>query len=298
MAELSVDDLSVFVRVVERGSFASAARELGVPTSTVSRAVARLEGTASVRLLQRTTRSVRTTSEGQALYASIAPAVSTLRSAARALEPATSKPKGRLRITAPSDLCATFLADVIVAFGREQPLVQLDFTLTNQHTNLVESGFDVALRATGKLASSSLVARKLGEMQHGLYAAPAYLQAFGIPAAPDDLPRHQCIVFRGEELRRSWLLSRGTQQIRVEVQGRMGGDDFAFVRAMIVGGAGIGLLPRLNCSADEASGRLVRVLPEFHARGASLYILYPSARNVPARVKAFRDFMIDAFAKI
>jgi DNA-binding transcriptional LysR family regulator len=159
MAELNLDDLAVYVRVVERRGFASAARELGVPTSTVSRAIARLESRTGVRLLHRTTRVLRPTSEGHELYISVGPAVATLRSAARALEPASGKPRGRLRVTAPNDLGSAFLAPVMVQFAEHYPLVSVDFSLTNQNTNLVDEGFDVAVRATPTLGDSSLVAR-------------------------------------------------------------------------------------------------------------------------------------------
>jgi DNA-binding transcriptional LysR family regulator len=297
MAELSLDDLAVFVRVVERGGFASAARELGVPTSNISRAIARLESQSGVRLLHRTTRAVKPTSDGRELFASVASAVSSVRSAARALEPATRKPKGRLRVTAPGDICTAFLAEVIVSFAERYPQVALDFTLTNQLTNLVDEGFDVAVRATLRLDDSSLVARKLGEISLGLYASPNYLSKHGAPASVADLARHQCVVFRAADLSRTWAL-RGSAPAaaNIAVRGRINGDDMGFVRAMVISGAGIGLLPQINCAADEASGRLVRVLPALHARGATLYVVYPSAKQVPARVTAFRDFVTEAFA--
>src|SRR4051794_261871 len=128
MADLNLNDLAVFTRVVEHGGFAGAARELRCPTSTVSRAILRLESTTGMRLLHRTTRSMRLTAEGRELHATVGPAVTTLRRAGQAIEPATRKAKGRLRVTAPSELCATFLADVIVAFNDRYPLVQLDFS--------------------------------------------------------------------------------------------------------------------------------------------------------------------------
>jgi DNA-binding transcriptional LysR family regulator len=296
VADLNLDDLAVFVRVVERGGFAGAARDMGAPTSTVSRAIGRMEARAGVRLLHRTTRHVRPTTEGRELYASVAPAVSTLRAAAQALEPATRQPRGRLRVTAPIDLCANLLADTVVAFAERYPLVQLDFTVTNKHANLVEEGFDVAVRATGDLADSSLVARKLGDLEHRLYAAPRYLQKHGAPATVRDLEDHPLIVFRAKDLARTWALRCAAGDVSIPVRGRIGGDDFTFVRAMVVAGGGIGLLPHVNCAADEDSSRLVRVLSEYHARGASLYVVYPSARNVPARVTAFRDFVVAAFA--
>jgi DNA-binding transcriptional LysR family regulator len=296
MAELSLDDLAIFVRVVERGGFASAARELGVPTSNISRAIARLESQSGVRLLHRTTRAVKPTTDGRDLFASVAPAVMSVRSAARALEPATRKPKGRLRVTAPVDICATFLGEVIVAFAERYPQVLLDFTLSNQHTNLVEEGFDVAVRATVRLGDSSLIARKLGELSHGLYASPSYVSRHGAPSSLADLERHQCVVFRATELARTWALRGAAGAGDVAVRGRIGGDDLSFVRAIVVAGGGIGILPQITCAADEASGRLIRVLPGFHARGATLYVVYPSTKQVPARVTAFRDFVTEAFA--
>jgi len=249
-----------------------------------------------VRLLHRTTRDVQTTTEGRELYAAAAPAVSTLRAAARALEPASKQPRGRLRVTAPTDLSAGFLADVIVAFAERYPLVQLDFTLTNAHANLIEGGFDIAVRATSDRRDSSLIARKLGDVEQRLYASPRYLQKHGSPKDTSDLAHHECVLFRPTELARTWALRGGAAEASLPVRGRIGGDDFTFVRAMVVAGGGIGLLPHLNCAADEATSRIVRVLPEYHARGASLYVVYPSAKNVPARVTAFRDFIVEAFA--
>jgi DNA-binding transcriptional LysR family regulator len=191
------------------------------------------------------------------------------------------------------------LANVIVAFAERYPQVLLDFTLTNQHTNLVDEGFDVAVRATGRLVDSSLVARKIGDISLGLYASPSYLSKRGAPLTLADLVLHPCVVFRATELVRTWALrtaGKAAEPAPLAVRGRIGGDDNGFVRAMVIAGAGIGLLPQINCAADEASGRLVRVLPAFHARGATLYVVYPSTKQVPARVTAFRDFVTEAFA--
>ncbi len=295
MAELNLDDLAVFVRVVTSGGFASAARAMGTPTSTVSRAITRLESQAGVRLLHRTTRTVRPTTEGRDLYSSIAPAVTTLRAAARSLEPATKKPKGRLRVAVPNDLAAAFLSDVFVAFAERHPLVDLDVALSNRHIDVVAEGFDVAVRATARLVDSSLVARKLGDVEHRLYASPKYLGERGAPASVAELAPHRCVVFRGSELVRTWTLRGPDGVTQVDVRGRIGGDDFTFVRAIVVAGGGIGLLPHVNCAADLAAGRLVRILPDVHARGASLYMLYPSKKNLPSRVIAFRDFVVESF---
>jgi len=239
---------------------------------------------------------VKATSEGQELFANVAPAMTTLRGAVRTIEPAARKPKGRLRVTAPNDLAATYLADIIVGFTATFPLVRLDFSLSNAQQNLIDEGFDVAIRAAPRLGDSSLVARKLGEVELGLYAAPSYLKKHGAPGSKDDLARHACVVFRGEELSRTWPLIGPDGDAGAVVQGHVGGDDITFVRAIVLAGGGIGLLPSFNCAADVAGGRLVRVLPKWHARGATLYLLHPQARTLPARVTAFRDYVMEAFA--
>ena len=293
--DLDLNDLRVFVRVVDRGGFAVAARELGVPTSTVSRTILRLEASTGTRLLHRTPRSVHTTSEGSAIYASVSDAVGTLERASRALEPATRRPKGLLRVTAPTDIGNTFLADVAVAFGERYPLVQIELALTNRAVSLVDEGFDVALRASLRLPDSSLVAKKLGDVGHALYASPRYLEAHGAPLTPGDLVHHSCIVFRGKDLAKTWRLHDGKDTVDVVVHARMGGDDFGYLRAAALADGGVALIPRLVCAKEEAAGHLVRVLPTFEARGAGLYLLYPSASHVPARVTAFRDFVRAAF---
>jgi DNA-binding transcriptional LysR family regulator len=293
--DLDLNDLRVFVRVVDRGRFAIAARELGVPTSTVSRTIARLEATAGTRLLHRTSRSVSVTGEGRAVYASVSEAVGALERAAHALEPATRQPKGVLRVTAAVEIGAAFLADVVVGFGERYPQVQVDLTLTNRVVSLVEEGVDVAVRAATRLPDSSVVARKIGEIDHGLFAAPRYLESRGTPASPADLAAHRCVVFRGTELTKTWKLREDGGGVDVVVRAQTGGDDFGFVRAATVAGGGIALMPRLICAKDEAAGRLVRVLPRFHGKGAGLYVMVPSATHVPSRVTAFRDHVAAAF---
>lgn len=293
--DLDLNDLRVFVRVVDRGAFARAARELRVPTSTVSRTVARLEERVGARLLQRTSRSVTATSEGRALYASVSEAVGALERAAHTLEPATRTPKGILRMTAPAEIACTFLADVVVAFSERYPNVQVEVSLTNRAVNLVDEGYDMAVRAAARLADSSVIAKKLGDLEHGLFASPRYLEAHGVPNVPAELAEHRCVAFRAKDLERVWKLSDDRRTLDVQVRARIGADDFSYVRATVIAGGGIGLMPRLVCAKDEAAGRLVRVLPSFHAKGAGLYVMYAASTHVPARVTAFRSFVAQAF---
>src|SRR5262249_13246763 len=160
------------------------------------RAVARLEGNTRIRLLHRTSRSVHLTVEGSAIYARVSEAVTALERAALALEPASRQPSGVLRVTAPTDIGCTFLADVAVAFGERHPLVRLDLVLTNRAVSLVGERFDVAVRAVTRLDDSSLIMKRLGNLEHALYASPGYIERHGAPATPADLGRHRCVVFR------------------------------------------------------------------------------------------------------
>jgi DNA-binding transcriptional LysR family regulator len=292
--DLDLNDLRVFVRVVDRGAFARAARELRVPTSTVSRTISRLEQRVGARLLQRTSRSVSATGEGRALYASVSESVGALERAAHSLEPATRTPKGTLRMSAPAEIACTFLADVVVAFTERYPHVHVDVALTNRAVNLVDEGFDLAVRAAARLADSAVIAKKLGDLEHGLFAAPRYLDAHGAPSSPDQLAQHRLVAFRAKDLERVWKLG----DVDVPVRARIGADDFSYIRAAVIAGGGIGLMPRLVCAKDEAAGRLVRVMPSFGAKGAALYIMYPSSTHVPARVTAFRNFVAAAFDQL
>ena len=296
MSQLDLNDVAMFVRVVDRAGFAKVARELRVPTSTVSRAVARLEQSLGTRLVQRTTRSVHATADGRTFYVDVAPAVATLQHAARGVEGADRSPRGRLRVTAPNDIGSTFLADVVVEFAERCPRVELELVLTTRTVNLVEEDVDIAIRA-GRLADSSLVARKLAELEADIYASRGYVQSRGAPASLEDIAQHACVLFRPKEGEVEWRLQGPEGEVRQKVRGRIGGDDFTFVRAAVLAGGGIGLIPRLVAAAEVATGRLVRVLPSYVMREGSLHVVHASSRNVPAKVAAFRDFVIEAFAR-
>jgi DNA-binding transcriptional LysR family regulator len=295
MADLDLNELAVFVRVVDRGGFAPAARELRVPTSTVSRTVARLEEVLGAQLLHRTSRSLGVTADGRELYASVAPAIASLVRAARSLGGSSGEPRGKLRVTAPNDLGSTFLAHVVVAFAEQNPLVEVELVLTTRTVSLIEEGLDLAVRA-GRLVDSSLIARKVGDLEEQLVASPAYLERRGQPRTVEALADHPCILFRPAGGSRTWRLHGPKGEVDVQAKGRVYGDDYGFVRAAALADGGIALLPRILCALDVAAGTLVRVLPDYEVRGAALYVVYPPSQHVPAKVSAFRDFLIERFA--
>lgn len=298
MAEIDLNDVSLFVRVLDEGSFAKVARAAKVPTSTVSRAVSRLEGAVGVPLLHRTTRAVQPTEEGRTFYASVAPAVAAVQGAARDLEGAGTSPSGRLRVTASGDVGTTLLPAMVVAFAEKCPNVAIEVDLSARKVNLIEEGFDLALRA-GPLTDSTLMAKKLAESDLALYASAAYVQKRGLPESVAALEKHRVVLFRPRDGANEWELA-GTngETAKVTVRGALAGQDYAFVRAAVAAGGGIALLPQLIAAARASIEPLVRVLPAYRVPGGALFVVHPSAKKVPLKVVAFRDFLVEAFAKL
>ena len=294
-AGVDLNDLATFVRVADTGSFSRVARDLAVPTSTVSRAIARLEERLGVLLLQRTTRKVTLTREGTFLREQSASALHSLAGAAQAVVDLQNQPQGVLRITAPQDLGHRFLGEVVAGFVDRHPGIRVDLQLTGRLVDLVGEGFDLALRA-GRLKDSSMVARKLCDLQAYLIASPAYAQRHGLPATVAELEGHAHILFRAADGETTWRLHHRRGATTITARGRISADDFGLCHAAALAGAGIALCPRLLCADDLRAGRLVRVLPEHELRGSSLYLVYPSSRHLPIKVRAFRDFIAAAIA--
>lgn len=296
MRESMLDEIAAFVHVVEAGSFTAAARRRTVPKSTLSRGVTRLEDALRTPLLVRTARRVTLTEAGQAFYDRVAPHVMSLRNAAEVAGERGDELRGTLRVTAPVDVGEALLGEVFVRFMARYPSLRLEVDLSAREVNLLEEGFDVALRAAQRLRDSSLIARKLGDMEFHLVAAPGYLARRGTPRTPEELARHECVLFRPLDGHQEWALTGGGAERRVTVAGRAGGSELAFVRGMLRAGAGIGLLPSFYVGADVAQGLLARVLPGWSTPGGSLFVVYPSARHIPRKVQLFRDFILESFA--
>ncbi|MEZ4449975.1 MAG: LysR family transcriptional regulator [Nannocystaceae bacterium] len=295
-ATIDLNDLASFVRVADAGSFSQAAKGAGVPTSTMSRAVQRLEEALGVSLLQRTTRKVVLTREGAFLREQSAGALGALSGATQAVIDLQHQPQGGLRIAGPPDLGHHLFADLLNQFTERYPAVQVEVELSARVVDLVGEGFDVALRA-GSLRDSTLVARKLTELASLVVASPAYAQRFGLPTAPAELARHECVLFRGKEGQATWGLCSKRGHVDVTVRGAVSADDFGLVRALALTGAGVAVVPWILCGDDVREGRLVRVLPEWELRGGALFLVLPPGRHVPAKVAAFREMAIEFFSR-
>ncbi|HEY0135368.1 MAG TPA: LysR family transcriptional regulator [Nannocystis sp.] len=280
-APIDLNLVRAFVGVHETGSFSAAAQRLGVPRSTVSRAVATLEQATGTLLFHRTTRSVTTTPAGIALFDRVAPSLAALDASLAELPETIEAPRGTLRLTTSADLGMTLLAEAVARFTARHPEVRVEVHLGRAIVDLVRERFDLALRfSPGPLRDSSLVARRLGPVVFALYAAPQYLARRGAPRSLTDLHAHESVGLGGAP--DSPLPDPRTTC-----------DDKFFAREVLRAGAGIGLLPTYLADADLASGALVRVLPRWELRRGAVYLVQPGRKHVPARVTAFRELLLE-----
>ncbi len=293
MNGIDLNDVSTFVHVADGGGFTAAARALGVPKSTVSRALVRLERKLGVRLVQRTSRSLALTDAGKAYYERVRGAVASVSDATADVVDMGTEPRGTIRITAPGDLGQALVAGVVAAFSKQYPQVVFEVSLTSRVVDLVAEGFDLGIRAS-PLRDSSLVVRKLGEASLGLFASPEYLDRRGTPTRVADLATHEFVTFSSMSLGSTLPLHGPDGEEKVEVHGSIASDDLGFVRRVVSAGAGIGLVPLFfsDCAAQDELAGLRRVLPQWTLRGAGVSIVAPSARQEPRRVKLFREALV------
>ncbi len=288
MPDADLNAVAAFAGVLEAGTFRGAAQALRVPRSTVSRKIAELEDRLGVRLLERTTRSVRLTEAGAAYHRQVAPALDALREAERALSTRQVEPSGRLRLTAPVEFREPSFAGVIADYMHRFPAVEVEIELTNRRVDLVEEGYDLAIWA-GPLGDSSLIARRLGRAQPALlHASPAYLRTHGTPRRVEDLARHDCLLLTGH---RTFPLRRAGRMAEVPVRVRASASSFELLRALAVAGHGIALLPEHMGAEAVRSGALRTLLDAAAGPPIPLHVVYPSARHLSAKVRALLQLL-------
>jgi DNA-binding transcriptional LysR family regulator len=288
---MDLNRVAIFIRVVEARGFTAAARALGLPKSSVSRAVALLEDELGTQLLRRSTRAVTLTEAGSAFYERAARGLEAVAEAREAMVELEREVRGPIRVTAPVDAGAWLLAPLVATFLERHPGVQIDVVLTARVVDLVEERIDLALRA-GSVGDPALIARRLAPMRAALYAAPSYLEARGHPQDVAALAEHRSVVFRGERSGTTWTLEGPSGEASVQVEGALVADDYAFVCTAVVAGAGIGLLPEFL--AAENRDRLVHVLPAYSTAGSELHLVYPAGPYLPRRVALLRDFLVES----
>jgi len=287
--------IPAFEGVVAAGSFAGAARALGLSVAAVSKQVRALEDRLGVRLLHRTTRQVRLTDAGQRFHERCERILADLDDAEREAAERQAVPRGRVRISAPMSFGQRHLAPVLSAFLATYPDVEIDLVLEDRFVDLLAEGFDLAVRIA-ELRDSSLVARRLCASRRVLCAAPAYLALHGTPATPDDLGAHRCIGYAYMPSGCDWPFRARDGQRLVRVRGPVMSNNGDVLRALALGGSGIALLPTFLVADDLRGGRLREVLSGQLDGDSAVWVLHPSRRHVPLAVRTCIDFLVERFS--
>lgn len=284
-----------FARVVETGSFSKAARDLGISKSAVSKQISRLEDRLGVRLLNRTTRRHSLTEAGTSFFEGCQRMLAEADSAEAAVSHLAAAPRGTLKVNAPMSFGIQHLGPALSDFLGAYPELSVDMVLNDRQVDLVEEGFDIGLRI-GKLADSSLIARRLAPCRHVLCAAPSYLSGVPAPLLPEDLKALNCLHYSYLSDGEVWRFA-GPEGIRkVSVTGRLHINNGDLLKDAAVAGLGVVLLPSFIIGEDLRAGRLVQILRDWRpAAEIAVHAVYPASRNLSPKVRVFIDFLSDCF---
>jgi DNA-binding transcriptional LysR family regulator len=285
-------DVEVFVRVVDAGSYATAARALEISRSHASRMVAALEARLGVRLLHRTTRRISTTQTGQTLYETTAPLLEALGAAEARATAERDDIVGTLRVTVPASFGRLYLGRRIAEFQLRHPDLSMVLDMTDRKVDLVAEAYDVAVRG-GSVDNGSLVAKRLWSFRSRLWASPAYLKEKGAPRTPAELAEHRCLIYMGSAQPRQWKLKRGETEATVNVSGPLASNASDALLAGAMAGMGIVLLPDFETAEHAPAGRIVPVLAGWETTPMHFWAVRPHRTHLPARVRAFLDFLQD-----
>ncbi|NZA27630.1 LysR family transcriptional regulator [Luteimonas sp. SJ-92] len=293
-----IDDISLFLRVLDLGSISAAARHLNLSPAQASQRLQRLEKALGVRLLHRSTRRLHATPEGAVLAEQGRTLVEDLETLTLGLRQAGTEVAGNLRVTTSASFGRLYVSPLLPEFLERHPAVRLSIDLDDRAQDLVTAGYDVAIRI-GALDDSSLVARRLAANRRVLCASPDYLRRRGAPGVPGDLTRHDCVLLVGSRGRQDlWNLAEGGGgRTTVRVRGRLESNYGEVVRDAAVAGLGIAMQSLWHVCDDLRAGRLRIVLPEHPVAETGIHALMPQRRLVPPRVRAFVEFLADRFAE-
>lgn len=296
MNTIEPNDLLLFARVVEEGSFSRAGERLGLPKSTVSRRVASLEAQLGERLLLRTTRKLSLTDLGHSLLAHARQVADEAEAAAALAQHRQVEPSGRLRVSMPGDFATGVLSEVLSAFAARYPAISLEIDLSPRRVDLIGESFDLAIRM-GELADdATLAARRLADLSQGLYASPAYLQRRGTPSEPEALMEHdtlQILSRHGEP--KPWVLEREGQRWEGIPPARARANSPELLIRMALGGAGIAMVSDHFAEPYVRSGELMPLLVDWYPPSAPAWAVFPGRRLMPARTRVFLDALQTQF---
>jgi DNA-binding transcriptional LysR family regulator len=287
-------EMSVFSRVVAAGSLSAAARDLGISTAGVSRKLAALEARLGVRLLNRTTRRISLTDEGASYHEACNRILAEIEEADAAASARLVEPEGALKVALPASFGHLHIAPLVPHFAARFPKVRLALSLSDRTVNVIEEGFDLAIRI-GELEDSSLAARKLAPNRRVVCASPAYLAKHGVPHRPEDLQDHNCIITQDFQMTWEYRDPVGKRN-SVRVSGKYSCDNWEVLREWALAGLGVALKSTWDVRRQLEEGSLVALLPGYDfATEVAIYAVYPHRRYLPAKTRVFIDFLADSF---
>lgn len=292
-----LDNIALFLKIVEKGSLAAAGREIGLSPTTVSERLAALEAHYGTVLLNRTTRSISLTDEGRTLAEGARGVLGEVEDLDARIRHGAETLSGPIRVSAPVDLGRSIVSDAIAKFTTEHPAISVELSLSDGYTDIVREGFDIALRF-GAVADSTLRVRSLGNIPRIVCAAQSYLDTHGTPLRPEDLTDHNCLIMRfGVTLDNVWRFGSGDRGQEVTVRGNKIVNDGSLVRQWALAGHGIILKSELDVAADIREGRLMPLLTEHAPPPPPLQMMFPPGRAQPRRVKALAQELADAVSR-
>ena len=286
-----ISQIEAFAAVVEEGTFTAAAERLEVSKSHVSNQISQLEERLGVRLLHRTTRSVEPTDEGDAYYERVRQVLDELEEADRALRQARTEPMGTLRLTAPVSLGTAYLGSILGKFLERHEQLSARVDLSDRKVDLVEEGYDLAVRV-GSLQDSSLIVRKIADVEGFLCASPEYLEENGRPEHPSELEEHNCLVYSYLPTTGRWEF-RGPDEISVPIEGTVEANNGTILADVAAQGRGLIVAPAFLVADHLREGRLERVMGKWSMQSGAVWALYPHRRHLSAKVRSFIDFLGD-----
>ncbi len=282
--------MKVFCRVVMRENFSQAARELRLSPAMITKHVAGLEEELGIRLLNRTTRRVSTTEAGRRYFELCQQLLHDIDEAEASLTELGSKPRGQLRIAAPVDFGVLCLAPAIAAYLQTYPEIQIDIHYQDNKVNLIDEGYDLAIRI-GALDDSNLIAQRVLPYPMVCCASPDYLKQHGTPRTPQDLKSHNCLTYAYSSSNNEWVFSKNNERFAIRVSGRLNANNGRAMVATAVQGVGIIMKPYFMIQDHIPNGELVPILTDYHSQAATVYAVYPHRQFLPAKISSFIDFI-------
>jgi len=290
-----LNDLYYFAVVVDHGGFAAAERALGIPKSRLSRRISQLETDMGVRLLQRSTRRFAVTDVGQSVYRHAQSMLAEATAAREVVDRLSAEPRGVVRVSVPVGLAQQQMPMLLPEFLARYPQVRVQMQVSNRRVDVINEGFDVAIRVRSKLDDDgSLVMRSFGQIQELLVASPAYLDRAGRPTVPEQLHEHVTLTMSEDEVRQRWELQAADGEVtRIDLKPRVSGFDFPMLMALAKQGLGITLLPETLCAEAVRSGDLEVVLPAWRLPQGIAHLVFASRRGLLPAVRVFIDFLAE-----